>query len=143
MSNSVSDKGIITEIVGNILHISLTTDDNCEDCGIKFLCSPKSGEDKIIKLENSIDGKVGDAVEISEASNVLLTLSILQYGLPLIGFLAGIFISYNINIDFKPIELFQFIVGMIGLGIAGGISYLIIKWIAKKPDKLYSVGKVI
>jgi positive regulator of sigma E activity len=106
------------------------------------LCSPKSGEDKIIKLENSIDCKVGDAVEISEASNVLLILSMLQYGLPLLGFLTGIFISYNINIDFKPIELFQFIVGMLGFGIAAGISYLIIKGIAKKPDKLYSVRKI-
>ena len=95
----------------------------------------------LAKLENSINGKVGDAVEISEASNVLLTLSILQYGLPMLGFLAGIFISYNMDVAFKPIELFQFILGMIGLGIAAGISYLIVKWIAKKPDKLYSLTK--
>jgi positive regulator of sigma E activity len=142
LSNQVSDKGIITKFDGNILNISVKTDDNCEGCGIKFLCSPKSGEDKTIKLENSIEGKVGDAVEITEASNVLLTLSILQYGLPLFGFLAGIFISYNMNINFKPIELFQFICGMIGLGIAGVISYSIIKWIAKKPDKLYSIKKL-
>ena len=142
MSNQVSDKGIITKIDGNVLNITIKTDDNCEGCGIKFLCSPKSGEDKIIKLENSVEGKVGDAVEITEASNVLLTLSILQYGLPLLGFLAGIFISYNLNINFKPIELFQFICGMIGLGIAGAISYSIIKWIAKKPDKLYRIKKL-
>ena len=141
MTDSVVDKGIITKIDGNILHISIKTDDNCEGCGIKFLCAPKAGEDKIIKLENSIDGKVGDAVEISEASNVLLTLSILQYGLSLLGFLAGIFISYNLEVAFKPIELFQFVFGMIGLGIAAGISYLIVKWIAKKPDKLYSLKK--
>ena len=142
MSNQVTDKGIITKIDGNILHIAIKTEDNCEGCGIKFLCAPKAGEDKIIKLENSIDSKVGDAVEISEASNVLLTLSILQYGLPLIGFLAGIFISYNMVVAFKPIELFQFIIGLIGLGIAAGISYLIVKWIAKKPDRLYRVVKL-
>ena len=142
MSNQVSDKGIITKIDGNILNITIKTDDNCEGCGIKFLCSPKSGEDKIIKLENSINGKIGDTVEITEASNVLLTLSILQYGLPLLGFLVVIFISYNLNINFKPIELFQFLCGMIGLGIAGAISYSIIKWIAKKPDKLYRIKKL-
>jgi len=142
LSNQVSDKGIITKIDGNILHITIKTDDNCEGCGIKFLCAPKAGEDKIIKLENSISGKVGDAVEISEASNVLLTLSILQYGLPLIGFLTGIFISYNMEVSFKPIELFQFIFGMIGLSVAAGISYLIVKWIAKKPDKLYRIDRV-
>lgn len=141
MQGNISDKGIITKIDGNILHISIKTDDNCEGCGIKFLCAPKAGEDKLIKLENSINGKVGDAVEISEASNVLLTLSILQYGLPLLGFLVGIFISYNMEISFKPIELLQFILGMIGLGIAAGISYLIVKWIAKKPDKLYRIEK--
>ena len=141
MSNQVSDKGIITEIDGNILHISIKTEDNCDGCGIKFLCSPKAGEDKIIKLENSIDGKVGDAVEISEASNVLLKLSFLQYGLPLFGFLIGIVISTFLNITWRPVELFQFLFGIIGLGIAGLISYLIVKWMAKKLDKLYNVRK--
>ena len=142
MSNRVSDQGIITEVDGNILTISIKTTDNCDGCGIKFLCSPKSGEDKIIKIENTIDGKVGDTVEVSEATNVLLILSLLQYGLPLIGFLSGIFISYNLEFGFKPVELFQFICGLIGLGIAGGISYLLFKWIARKPDKLYRVRKV-
>jgi positive regulator of sigma E activity len=142
LSNQVTDQGTITKINGNILTISIKVSDNCEGCGIKFLCSPKSGEDKVIKIENTIDGKVGDMVEVSEASNVLLILSLIQYGIPLIGFLSGIFISYNLEFGFNPIELFQFICGLIGLGIAGGISYLIFKWIAKKPDKLCNISKI-
>ncbi|MCJ7801900.1 MAG: SoxR reducing system RseC family protein [Candidatus Marinimicrobia bacterium] len=142
MSDQVSDTGIITKIEDNFATIAIDSTDDCKDCGIRFLCSPGSEKEKIIRLENTIDAKIGDIVTISEASNILLKLSILQYGLPLIGFLAGIFISYNLNINFKPIELFQFICGIIGLGIAGIVSYSIIKWIAKKPNKLYSVRKV-
>ncbi len=143
MAQQVADTGIVTAVKGSFATIIIDSTDNCKDCGIRFLCSPGSDKEKIITLENSIGAKVGDQVVVSEASNVLLILSLLQYGLPLLGFLTGIFISYNINIDFKPIELIQFIAGIVGLGIAGLISYLIIKWIAKNPDRLYSVRKAV
>ncbi len=142
MSNSVSDTGIITELEGNIATITFDITDNCKDCGIRFLCAPGSDEQKTIKLENTIGAKIGDEVIVSEASNVLLTLSFLQYGLPLIGFLIGIIISTFLNIIWHPIELFQFLIGIVGLGIAGLISYLIVKRIAKKPDKLYNITKI-
>lgn len=142
MSNQVSDTGIITQIDSNYAIITIEVTDSCKNCGIRFLCSPGSDKEKTITLENTIDAKVGDRIAISETSNILLKLSFLQYGLPLIGFLFGIIIAIQFNISLQPVELFQFIMGMVGLGIAGLISYLIVKRIAKKPDKLYSVRKI-
>ena len=143
MANQVSDIGIITNINGNYATIIIIeSTDDCKDCGIRFLCSPGSEKEKIIRLENTIDAKIGDRVAISEASNILLKLSFLQYGLPLIGFLLGIVIGTQIPIKLQPVEFYQFLCGLFGLGIAGIISYLIIKRMAKKPAKFFIFAKI-
>lgn len=142
MSNQVSDTGIITQIDSNYAIITIEVTDSCKNCGIRFLCSPGSDKEKTITLENTIDAKVGDRIAISETSNILLKLSFLQYGLPLIGFLLGIIIATQLNINLQPVELYQFLRGLIGLGIAGVISYLIIKRMAKKPGKFFTFKKI-
>ena len=142
MSDQVSDTGSITKIYNNFATIIIDSTDDCKDCGIRFLCSPESDNQKIITLENTIDANVGDKVAISEASNILLKLSYLQYGLPLIGFVFGIIIAAQINIKLQPIELYQFLCGLLGLGLAGIVSYLIIKGMAKKPGKFFKFEKL-
>ncbi len=137
MSAQVSDIGRITKIDDNFATIAIDSTDDCKDCGIRFLCSPGSDKDKVITLENTIDAKVGDRVAITEASNILLKLSFLQYGLPLIGFLLGIIIATQFSIDLQPVELYQFLCGLLGLGLAGIISYMIIKQMAKTPGKFF------
>ncbi len=141
MSNQVSDTGSITQIDNNFATIIIDSTDECKDCGIRFLCSPGSDNQKTITLENIIDAKVGDRVAISEASNILLKLSFLQYGLPLIGFLIGIIITTQINIKLQPLELYQFLCGLLGLGLAGVISYTIITRMAKKPGNYFKFEK--
>ena len=142
MSDQVSDTGKITKIDDNFATIIIDSTDDCKDCGIRFLCSPGSNKDKIITLENTIDAKIGDRVAITETSNILLKLSFLQYGLPLIGFLLGIIIATQINIKLQPVELYQFLCGLLGLGLAGIISYMIIKRMAKKPGKFFNFVKI-
>lgn len=93
-------------------------------------------------MENTIDAKVGDRIAISETSNILLKLSFLQYSSPLIGFILGIIITTQFNINLQPVEFYQFLCGLLGLGLAGVISYLIIKRMAKEPNKFFSVKKV-
>jgi len=142
LSDQVSDIGLITRIDNNFATIAIDSTDDCKDCGIRFLCSPGSEKEKIIRLENTIDAKVGDRVSISEASNILLKLSFLQYGLPLIGFLLGIVIGTQIPIKLQPVEFYQFLCGLFGLGLAGLISFLIIKGMAKKPDNYFKFVKI-
>jgi sigma-E factor negative regulatory protein RseC len=142
LSNQVSDTGIITKIENNFATITIDSTDDCKNCGIRFLCSPGSHKEKIITLENTIDAKIGDRVAISEASNILLKLSFLQYGLPLIGFLLGIIFGTQVKIQWQPIELYQFLCGLLGLGLAGIISYMIIKRMAKKPGNYFKFEKL-
>ena len=142
MSDQVSDTGKITKIDDNFATIAIDSTDDCKDCGIRFLCSPGSEKEKIIRFENTIDAKIGDRVAISEASNILLKLSFLQYGLPLIGFFLSIVIGTQIPIKLQPIEFYQFLCGLFGLGLAGIISYLIIKRMAKKPSNYFKFDKI-
>jgi sigma-E factor negative regulatory protein RseC len=142
LSDQVSDTGIITKIDDNIATIIIDSTDDCKDCGIRFLCSPGSENQRSITLKNTIDAKVGDRGAITVASNILLKLSFLQYGLPLIGFLLGIIIVAQLNIDLQPVELYQFLSGLLGLGFAGLIAYLIIKGMAKKPGKFFKFKKI-
>ena len=142
MSDQVSDTGKITKIDDNFATIIIDSTDDCKDCGIRFLCSPGSNKDKIITLENTIDAKIGDRVAITETSNILLKLSFLQYGLPLIGFLLGIIIATQFTIDLQPVELYQFLCGLLGLGLAGIISYMIIKRMAKKPGNFFKFEQI-
>lgn len=142
MSNQVADTGTVTDIKGGFATIIFESADDCKDCGIKFLCSPGADNQKSITLENTINAKLGDKVAVTEASNVLLKISVLQYGVPLIGFLAGIIISTQMNIKLNPIELYQFICGLIGLGLGGLISNSIIKRMAKKPGTLFKISKI-
>lgn len=142
MSDQISDIGIISNINSSFATVIIETEDSCKTCGIRFLCSPGSDKQKTITLENTIGVKVGDRVTVSEASNILLKLSLLQYGLPLIGFLLGIIIATILNIQWHPVELYQFICGLLGLGVAGLISYSIIKQMAKTPEKLFRIDRV-
>jgi len=142
LSDQVSDVGIVSKIENNFATIVIDSTDDCKDCGIKFICSPGSDDQKTIKLENAISAKVGDKVAVSEASNILLKLSFLQYGSPLIGFLLGILIATQLDIILQPVELYQFLCGLLGLGLAGLISYLIIKRMAKKPGKFFRFEKI-
>lgn len=139
MSDQISDIGIVSNINGSFATVIIETEDSCATCGIKFLCSPGSDKQKTITLKNTINAKMGDRVTVSEASNVLLKLSVLQYGLPLIGFLFGVIIASQANIRLQPVELYQFFSGLLGLGLAGLISYLIIKRMAKTPEKLFKI----
>ena len=142
MSDQVSDTGRITKIDDNFATIAIDSTDDCKNCGIRFLCSPGSEKEKIIRLENTIYAKVGDKVSISESSNILLKLSFLQYGLPLIGFLLGIIIGTQIPIKLQPVEFYQFLCGLFGLGLAGLISFLIIKRMTKKPGNYFKFDKI-
>jgi len=142
LSNQVSDTGSIIQIDNNFASIIIDSTDDCKDCGIRFLCSPCSDKDKIITLENTIDAKIGDRVAISEASNILLKLSFLQYGSPLIGFLIGIIIATQFTINLQPVEFYQFLCGLLCLGLAGVISYMIITRMAKKPGNYFKFEKL-
>jgi len=84
----------------------------CFRCGIVSFCSPLSTS------ENQIPNP-----------NLLIKLSIAQFGLPLLGFILGIMGAYlfHISLPYVADEVLIFCFGVVGLGLCGIISRLWLK----------------
>lgn len=85
------EKGKIIEIKGNYAVVLMEEKERCKGCG---LCKKILHRQPILEVENNVNAKVGDSVEVLIDEDFLLKMSIYIYGLPLLGFLLGIFISY-------------------------------------------------
>ena len=141
INNSEYETGIVTEIHDNEVIVELNSNDACESCGARIVCSPNSKGQRIIKAENSINAQVGQKVKIDENSELTLKLTGFQYGLPSLGFILGLLISYFLNIQFYllPIELVQFGYALLGLLVFAAISKWYIKEFAKKHFYFFSI----
>ena len=141
INNSEFETGIVTEIIENEVTIELNPNDACESCGARVVCSPNSNGKRIIKAENTIDAKIGQKVKIDENSETTLKITSFQYGLPLVGFIFGLLVSYFLNLKFEPlpVELIQFGYAMLGLLIFAALSKWYIKEFAKKHFYFFSI----
>ncbi len=138
------DTGKVVKTEGEIAHILVKTGDQCISCGAKKLCSPMSIEERIIIAGNSVGASVNETVHVEETGSITLIIGLLQYGLPLIGFIAGILICYWVfpEFNFLPIEIVQFIAGLIGVVIGGVFARYKIEQISKNVEKYLTISKV-
>ncbi|HAE86964.1 TPA: hypothetical protein DCG86_02950 [Candidatus Marinimicrobia bacterium] len=98
-----------------------------------------------IPVRNDLDAKPGDLVELSETSSFLIQLSAIQYGIPGLGFIAGLLTGYVLHPQSLaiPLELYQFLLGLGGLILGGYIGYKWAKNLASKPEKFYRMERVL
>ena len=139
------ETGIITGIKGNDALIKLSLQPACESCGAKLLCVPDSNGNRILRAENPLHAKIGNRVAIAERGGFILKLSLLQYGIPFIGFLVGIFLIYvlRINFDHIPFELTMFISGLIGLFMSTLLSRKLAVKIAGSGETFFEITRIL
>ncbi len=93
---------------------------------------------------NPLGAEVGQNVLVTESGELLLKLTMIQYGLPLIGFLIGIF-GFNfwgVTLFGMPAELFSFVGGLLGLVLGGLVSW---KWAynaGKRANMYFTISKI-
>jgi positive regulator of sigma E activity len=140
-----SEIGVVTAVNGRYATILIETNDACASCGASVFCAP--GQDGIRRLmaDNPINAKIGQQVKIEETDDILLQLSVYQYGLPLLGFAAGIFIPYGLNFNLPPIpqELLFFILGIGGGALAAWYSHHQVKKIAAKNQSHFIIREIV
>ena len=140
-----SEIGVVTALDGHFATVLIETNDACTSCGASVFCAP--GQDGIRRLlaDNPINAKIGQQVKIEETDDILLKLSLYQYGLPLLGFSAGIFISYSLNFTIPPIpqELLFFILGISGGALAAWYSHYQVKKIADKSQSHFVIREIV
>jgi positive regulator of sigma E activity len=136
MKPEIVDTGFVSRIIGDKAYVKMAAQEACSSCGARIICAPDGPEDRELLLTNTIGAKVGDEVAITESGNQLLKLSVLQYGIPLFGFIAGIFFSAmnGYRLPQVPQELLMFMTGVAGMLTGGVCSWLWARNWAKKPD---------
>ena len=139
------ETGIVTDLQNGNAFVELNLQAACENCGAKVLCVPDQNGKRSLKVSNSLHAQIGERVAISESGDFLLKVSAIQYGIPFIGFLLGIFIFYfiNLNIAGIPSELIYFIGGMIGLGLSAMISRRAAQNMAESNRSFFAITKIV
>lgn len=127
--------GIIADIKGDEALVMVAKSESCgTSCGCGALTSlggKKKGDDHhYVKVKNTINGEIGDPVNIEFATKKLLSTSALIYLLPLVMLVVGIIIGNAVQGENKS-DLVSFLIGLIALIV----SYLILSRIDKKKEK--------
>ena len=112
----------------------------CSSCGGS--CNAPS---LIIAIENLIDAKPGDYVEIKAKSNKIIRYALIVYMIPFVMLILGIILSMSLfkSMDIVNYETYSFFVGLLFLGI----SFIIIKKIdtsiKKKNESAMEMVRVL
>ncbi len=143
MTDNFLDFGVVTVVSEASVQVKLEQKDDCNSCGARILCNPHKNNNPTLTAQNTQDVSIGDKVALKERGNILLWLSIYQYGLPLLGFITGIlFTNFTLTKYFNESnELVLFLGGLIGLAIAGFIARYFINRIASNPGSHFILEK--
>ena len=113
------ETGFVRSADGSQVTILFSSGDACETCGLKVVCAPGKQSERLLTLPHSGEFQPGQKVQIEELSNLELHLALIQFGLPMVAFLLGLFVGYVW--PFQNIlsrELSAFLWACLGLGLS-------------------------
>jgi positive regulator of sigma E activity len=146
MSEQFSDleTGTVIGVEGDCALVELSVQAACDACGARVICVPDTSGRRRIKVSNPLNAQIGNRVAISEASQFLLKLSVLQYGIPLLGFLVGIFSIHfsNMSLNGIPDEVIAFLGGVAGLIGGAFFSRYWANRIAEQDSHFFTICKI-
>jgi positive regulator of sigma E activity len=139
------EQGIIRQLDGDYALVELQMQEACERCGARVLCVPDGTGKRSIRVLNDKKAREGQWVEIGESESFLLKISAIQYGIPVIGFLIGIFLVYIVSrpVSGLPFELEMFIAGLAGLFLGGCIGRYLLNRIAHTRQTVFSILRIL
>ncbi len=108
MQERLYEQGVVISVKDEIAEVDISENGNCHECGAKMFCKPGSNDKKILTVINKFGAKIGDRVEISVDGGVLLKVSLMLYGAPLLILIVGILIGLEIFKNQNPTELYAF-----------------------------------
>ncbi len=137
--------GTVVSLEGQFAHIQISTTDSCRKCGARVICTPTDETYRTVIALNRIEAKVGDWVLFTDTSNIMLKLAIIQYGIPLVGFFAGVFFTLGIGriISYQVGELWLFLSGIIGVILGGLFSHWRIKIMAESSCAFFKIQQIL
>lgn len=118
----------VTEVNGNDATVFIQRSTACKDCGMCMV--GKKNLEVYAHVKNTLNAKVGDKVTVEMELKGVLSASMIMYCVPLVAFVIGLLLGYNIisNLLTLPNDLTGFGLGIIFLAL----TYLVIKILDKK-----------
>ena len=143
--SSEVEVGVVTALHDNDAIVELSIQESCESCGAQMICVADQSGKRRLRAANPIRAEIGSQVNIIEKSNFLLKVSSLQYGIPLLGFMLGIFLLYTMDLSMIPVpeELVQFLGGIAGMMISALISRFFIAKLAEGNATFFEISKIL
>lgn len=136
--------GVITKIYDNKAEIEVKRMSACgENC--KGCASSCDVPGHVIVLENNINAKVGDTVEVQGKTSEILKLTMIVYLVPFTLMLIGIFSGLKIfkNMGIENYEPLSFVLGLVFLGIGYFFIRLFDNSFGKKENKTIIMTRII
>ncbi len=145
MDDSLTNIGTVIQVEGDNAVVKLAPQEECKKCGAAILCKPNASADRTMKVKSKLATRIGNEVVISEPDNLLLKIYSMQYGVPFLGFVLGIFALYFLGLSTAPIpdEILMFCGGLLGLVSGGFISWIWAKRTAKNQSIYFEITKII
>lgn len=136
MMKTIIGRGVVKHVQGEKALVEVENLDACSSCGARTICYQGAQRQGMVSARNSIHATVDQRVALTESNGILLKLSLIQYGIPLVGFLLGVFIPsiFNLSVPFIASKFVLFCFGTLGLCIGGAISW---KWMVQ-ASKIYT-----
>ena len=110
-------KGLVTDANGSFVTVHIIRKEACGEC--RACLSGMTEKDMDIHAKNLCEAEVGDWVELELQDNAFFHAVLIMYGIPLLGFLAGVLLGNFVLASILPIrsELTAFLTGCIGVGV--------------------------
>jgi len=81
------EKGVVVAVEGGKAKVEFTRTAMCKNCKACL----KAGPDKMmVVVENTLNAQVGDTVAVAMNSSTFMEATLIMYGVPLLGLLAGV-----------------------------------------------------
>ncbi len=92
-----TDKGVVIARRGDSVSVLVQSHEECASCTLAQFCvnGKKTGSTVVVTTSHEV--APGDVVEISINDSLILQVSAILYGVPLLAFLAGVFGGYGLS----------------------------------------------
>ena len=104
------EQGVIQELSNSQLAVVFSHSDACDACGLRAVCSPENSTERMLKIPKRSEFTVGQKIRFEEKADLELHLAVIQFGLPLLAFILGLFPGYFYPIPGVVPELSGFLV---------------------------------
>ncbi len=96
----ISEQGIVESTNKKSAFIKITKSSSCKHCSEQDSCSV-SQRNMIIQVENKLDAKKGDMVEVSVPEGTFIKLSLMVYMFPVAALMVGAFLGNFLSMALK------------------------------------------